>query len=220
MVWIKICGITNLEDATGISRLGVNAIGFVLSTNGPRRVKTETAEEIIAVLRGSGIKVSTAGVFVNEKIERVIQCSDLLGLDYIQLSGDEEEDYIENLKEGSGKIKIIKAIRIKDNNKDQKDVIDEINDKIDKLKNYADFILLDSYRKDIYGGTGVPLDWEMLKNYRSKIPVILSGGLDPENVKRAVDTVEPFGVDASSGLEIYPGKKDLDKVAGFVDILG
>jgi len=219
MVWIKICGVTNLEDATGISCLGVNAIGFVLSTNSPRRVKPETVEEIITVLRNKGIKVSMAGVFVNEKIERVTQCSNLLGLDYIQLSGDEGNDYIENLREGSGKIKIIKALRIKDNNKGQKDMIDEIDEKIDKLKNYVDFILLDSYRKGIYGGTGVPLDWEMLKNYCSKIPVILSGGLDPGNVKKAVDTVGPFGVDASSGLEIYPGKKDLDKVARFVNVL-
>ena len=219
MVWIKICGITSLEDATGISYLGVDAIGFVLSTNSPRRVKPDTAEEIITVLRNKGIKVSMAGVFVNEKIESVIQYSNLLGLDYIQLSGDEEEDYMENLREGSGKIKIIKALRIKDENKDQKYMIDEIDEEIDKLKNYADFILLDSYRTGIYGGTGVPLDWKMLKNYRSKIPVILSGGLDPENVKRAVDTVVPFGVDASSGLEIYPGKKDLDKVARFVNVL-
>ncbi len=65
----------------------------------------------------------------------------------------------------------------------------------------------------------MPLDWEMLKNYCNKIPVILSGGLDPENIKKAVDIVKPFGVDASSGLEIYPGKKDMDKVAGFVNIL-
>jgi phosphoribosylanthranilate isomerase len=216
MVWIKICGITNLEDAAGICHLGVDAMGFVLSTNSPRRVKPEKAEEIITALRGSGIKVPVAGVFVNEKIERVIQCGDLLGLDYIQLSGDEEEEYIENLKKESGKIKIIKALRIKDKNKDQKDTIDE---KIDKLQDHTDFILLDSYRKGIYGGTGAPLNWEMLKNYRSKIPVILSGGLDPENVKRAVDTVRPFGVDASSGLEIYPGKKDLNKVARFVNIL-
>lgn len=219
MVWIKICGITNLEDAAGISRLGVDAIGFVLSTDSPRRVKTETAEEIITGLRGSGIKVPAAGVFVNEKIERVIRCTDLLGLDYIQLSGDEDDDYIKNLRDGPGKIKIIKVIRIQDNNKDKKNMIDKLDEEIDKLKDHTDFILLDSYRKGIYGGTGVPLDWEMLKNYCSKIPVILSGGLDPENVKRAVDTVGPFGVDASSGLEIYPGKKDLDKAAGFVNVL-
>src|SRR4030042_4939277 len=189
MVWIKICGITNLEDATGISYLGVDAIGFVLSTNSPRRVKPETAKEIITVLRGSGIKVPAAGVFVNEKIERVIQCSNLLGLDYIQLSGDEEDDYIKNLREGSGKIKIIKALRIKNKNKDQKDMIDEIDEQIDKLKDYVDFILLDSYRKGIYGGTGVSLDWGMVNNFCGKIPVILSGGLDPENVKREVNTV-------------------------------
>ena len=219
MVWIKICGITNLEDATGISRLGVDAMGFVLSASSPRRVEPDKAERIITALRSEGIRVPAAGVFVNETIERITRCVKSLGLDYIQLSGDEEENYIEDLRTRSGKIKIIKAIRIKDNNKDQEDIMDELDEKIDKLKDYADFILLDSYRKGIYGGTGVPLDWGMLKNYCSKIPVILSGGLDPENVERAVDLVVPFGVDASSGLEIYPGKKDMDKVARFVNIL-
>ena len=219
MVWIKICGITNLEDATGISRLGVDAMGFVLSASSPRRVEPDKAERIITALRSEGIRVPAAGVFVNETIERITRCVKSLGLDYIQLSGDEEEDYIEDLRKGSGKVKIIRAIRIKEDNNNQKDIMDELDEKIDKLKDYADFILFDSYRKGVYGGTGVPLDWEMLKNYCSKIPVILSGGLDPENVKRAVDVVVPFGVDASSGLEIYPGKKDMDKVARFVNIL-
>jgi len=220
MVWIKICGITNLEDAICISRLGVNALGFVLSTNSPRRVEPDKAEKIITALRSEGIRVpAAAGVFVNETIERITWCVKSLGLDYIQLSGDEEEDYMEDLRKGSGKVKIIRAIRIKEDNNNQKDIMDGLDEEIDKLKDYADFILLDSYRKGIYGGTGVPLDWEMLKNYCNKIPVILSGGLDPENIKKAVDIVKPFGVDASSGLEIYPGKKDMDKVAGFVNIL-
>ena len=111
MVWIKICGITNSEDATGISCLGVDAIGFVLSTNSPRRMEPDAAGKIITALRSEGIRVPAAGVFVNEKIERITQWVKLLGLDYIQLSGDEEEDYIEDLRTRSGKIKIIKAIR-------------------------------------------------------------------------------------------------------------
>ncbi len=216
MVWIKICGITNLEDAKAISRLGVDAMGFVLSTDSPRRVELETAEKIIDVLRSEENKVSMAGVFVNEEIERVLECSKILGLDYIQLSGDEEENYMENLRGKSGNIKIIKSIRIRDKNENYNT---EINEKIEKLKKYADFILFDSYRKDIYGGTGVPFNWEAVKNYGNRIPVILSGGLDPENVKQAVDIVKPFGVDASSRLEIYPGRKDLDKVTGFVNVL-
>lgn len=219
MVWIKICGITNLEDAAEISRLGVDAIGFILSTNSPRRVRPDVAEKIITTLRSGGIRVPVAGVFVNEKIEMITRCIKSLGLDYIQLSGDEEEDYIEDLRKGSGEVKIIRAIRIRADNKDQKDIMDELDRKIDKLKDCADFILFDSYREGVYGGTGVPLDWKMLKNYCSKIPLILSGGLDPENVKRAVDMVVPYGVDASSGLEIYPGKKDMDKAARFVNVL-
>ena len=216
MVWIKICGITNLEDAKAVSRLGVDAMGFVLSTDSPRRVELETAEKIIDVLRSEENKVSMAGVFVNEEIERVVECSKILGLDYIQLSGDEEENYMENLRGKSGNIKIIKSIRIRDKNENYNT---EINEKIEKLKKYADFILFDSYRKNIYGGTGVPFNWEAVKNYGNRIPVILSGGLDLENVKQAVDIVKPFGVDASSRLEIYPGRKDLDKVTGFVNVL-
>jgi phosphoribosylanthranilate isomerase len=216
MVWIKICGITNLEDAKRISELKVNAIGFVLSTDSPRRVKVETANKIIEALRGEESNISMVGVFVNEEVERVLKYNESLGLDYIQLSGDEEKDYLEDLSKKSGDIKIIKSIRIRGKGEHCNAEIDE---KIEELKGCADFILLDSYSKDVFGGTGSTFDWDIVKDYSGKIPVILSGGLDPENVKQAVDIVKPFGVDASSRLEIYPGKKDLDKVMKFVNVL-
>lgn len=216
MVWIKICGITNIDDAKSISELRVDAMGFVLSANGPRRVEVITAYRIIEALRTGENKISMVGVFVNEEIGRVLNDYRNLRLDYIQLSGDEDMDYLKDLKEKAKDIKIIKSIRIKNKSESYRA---KINKKVDKLKEYADFILMDSYSKNVYGGTGVSFNWDIVKDYYREIPVILSGGLDAENVRQAVDIVKPFGVDASSKLEIYPGKKDIDKVTKFINVL-
>jgi len=216
MVWIKICGITNLEDAKSISELKVDAMGFVLSADGPRKVEIITAYRIIEALRTGENKISMVGVFVNEEIRKVLNDYRSLRLDYIQLSGDEDMDYLKDLKEKAKDIKIIKSIRIKNKSESYRA---KINKKVDKLKEYADFILMDSYSKNVYGGTGVSFNWDIVKDYYREIPVILSGGLDAENVREAVDIVKPFGVDASSKLEIYPGKKDIDKVTKFINVL-
>ena len=216
MVWIKICGITNLEDAKSISESGVDAMGFILSADSPRKVEVMTAYRIIEALRAKENKISMVGVFVNEEIIRVLNNCKSLRLDYIQLSGDEDRDYLKDLKEKSKDIKIIKSIRIKNKSESYRA---KINKKVDKLKEYADFILMDSYSKNVYGGTGVSFNWDIVKDYYWEIPVILSGGLDAENVRQAVDIVKPFGVDASSKLEIYSGKKDIDKVTKFINVL-
>lgn len=216
MVWIKICGITNIDDAKSISELGVDAMGFVLSADSPRRVEIITAYRIIEALRTGENKISMVGVFVNEEIRKVLNDYRSLRLDYVQLSGDEDMDYLKDLKEKAKDIKIIKSIRIKNKSESYRA---KINKKVDKLKEYADFILMDSYSKNVYGGTGVSFNWDIVKDYYREIPVILSGGLDVENVRQAVDIVKPFGVDASSKLEIYPGKKDIDKVTKFINVL-
>jgi phosphoribosylanthranilate isomerase len=216
MVWIKICGITNVDDAKSISELGVDAMGFVLSADSPRKVEIITVYRIIEALRTGENKISMVGVFVNEEIRKVLNDYRSLRLDYIQLSGDEDRDYLKDLKEKAKDIKIIKSIRIKNKSESYRA---KINKKVDKLKEYADFILMDSYSKNVYGGTGVSFNWDIVKDYYREIPVILSGGLDAENVRQAVDIVKPFGVDASSKLEIYPGKKDIDKVTKFINVL-
>ena len=237
MVWIKICGITNIEDARLVSTLKIDSIGFVLSTDSPRRINLDKALEIIGVLRSEGNKIKITGVFVNEKIEYVINCSNKLGLDYIQLSGDEDSNYVKSLKEiygkpeeSSSKPKIIKAIKIKDMDKKNTGggtynsaynayniIKSKINQKIESFKGYADFILLDTFREGVYGGTGETFNRDIIKGLKCDIPVILSGGLDSKNVKETIDILKPFGVDASSKLEIYPGKKDPEKVRQFVD---
>ena len=216
MVWIKICGITNIDDAKSISELRVDAMGFVLSADSPRRVEIITVYRIIEALRTGENKISMVGVFVNEEIRKVLNDYRSLRLDYIQLSGDEDRDYLKDLKEKAKDIKIIKSIRIKNRSESYRA---KINKKVDELKEYADFILMDSYSKNVYGGTGMSFSWDIVKDYYWEIPVILSGGLDAENVRQAVDIVKPFGVDASSKLEIYPGKKDIDKVTKFINVL-
>jgi phosphoribosylanthranilate isomerase len=146
----------------------------------------------------------------------VLKDSDDLDLNMIQLSGDENRKYLKTLYGRRGDIRIIKVIRIKDGRRSYRA---ELNKEIRKIKDYTDFILLDSYSKNVYGGTGVPFDWNMTEGCDRTVPIILSGGLDTENVERAVKSVKPFGVDASSKLEIYPGKKDISKVTEFVGIL-
>lgn len=217
MVWIKICGITSPEDAGRISGLDIDAMGFILSTDSPRRVSVTRAKEIIGAVREKeGNRISMVGVFVNEEVQDVLKDCRYLKLDYIQLSGDEDTNYLKGLSSGKESLKVIKSIRIKRSSPPYEA---KLNEEIKRLEGLVDFILLDSYSKDAYGGTGRAFDWSVAGNYSGEIPVILSGGLDGENVRQAVNIAKPFGVDASSKLEIYPGKKDIDEVSKFVSIL-
>lgn len=217
MVWIKICGITNSEDAERISGLDIDAMGLILSTDSPRRVSVLKAKKIIEAVRNKeGSRISMVGVFVNEEVQDVLKDCRYLKLDYIQLSGDEDMSYLKDLSSGSKSLKIIKSIRIKGRDQSYEA---KLNEKLKKLKGQIDFILLDSYSEDAYGGTGRTFDWSIARDFSGEIPVILSGGLNGENVRQAVNIAKPFGVDASSKLEICPGKKDMDKVSRFVNVL-
>lgn len=274
MVWVKICGITNEEDAKYISGLGVDAIGFIFSSPSPRRVEVERAEKIISSLEGRARKsetrenrdreirdekgkaregkaregkagegraregrsrISIVGVFVNEKIEKVLDTAQRLCLDYIQLSGDEDMDYLITirkaiLKDGTREEifhvnkKIIKSIRVGEGEESDEcagESMDEIlytlRRKVEDLKGVVDYFLLDSFKKNMYGGTGKSFRWDIVESWGEKYPIVLSGGLDFQNVREAIKIVKPYGVDASSKLEIYPGKKDWEKVEKFVE---
>jgi phosphoribosylanthranilate isomerase len=219
-MWIKICGITNEADAVNISNLGADALGFILSTDSPRRVDVRKAKKVTCALRSEEImakkKVSIVGVFVNEELERVLDATEELALDYIQLSGDEDTEYIRKIKTMLSKdIKIIKTIRIKDDT----GLVGNTHREMQRLRRFADFILVDTFKKDLYGGTGKSFRWDITKDWGLELPIILSGGLNSENARQAINLVKPFGVDASSRLEIYPGKKDLEKVKKFIEIV-
>ena len=197
MVRIKICGITNIEDALLSVDLGANALGFVFYEGSKRYIKPDNAQSIISKLPPF---VTTVGVFVNQKLEEIKKIKEKAGFDDIQLHGDESPDFCMKL-EG----KIIKAIRVKDS----------INP--EEIESYpTQAILIDNYSTEAYGGTGETFRWEILKGFDTSKKIILSGGLTPENVAQAIRIVNPYAVDVSSGVEENPGKKNPDKLKRFI----
>jgi len=218
MVWIKICGITNEEDALKIASLGADALGFILSTESARKIESDKAKELILATKDKFINVrdkmrpSFVGVFVNENMGKVTEIAEKLGLDYIQLSGDETLDYLKKIKKHNKNIKLIKLVRVKDNVSS----FAVISKQMLEFKKVADFFLLDTFKDNIYGGTGKNFNWELVKGLSQEYPVILAGGLDCENVAEAIQIVKPFGIDASTRLEESPGKKDIKKVEIFI----
>lgn len=197
MVKVKICGITNLEDALQASACGADALGFVFYDKSPRCVTPEAAQAIIAALPPF---VTTVGLFVNEAPGRIREIADFCGLDVIQLHGDETPTECEFAPR-----RTIKALRVKD---------------AASLGGHGDYrvaaLLLDAWVKDAYGGTGHSFNWALAAEVARQRPVILAGGLTAENVAAAVAAVAPYAVDVSSGVEAAPGTKDPDKVAAFI----
>lgn len=200
MVKIKICGITNKQDALEASRLGIDMIGFVLYKKSKRYVEPKTIRDIANELPESIAKV---GVFVDEDAEKVSEIAEDCLLDILQFHGDESPEYCARFKDS---YKVIKAFRIKD-----KDALKSIN-------GYdTDFYLLDTHSEKSKGGTGKSFDWKMIEGYEFLKPLILSGGLTAGNIGQAIQDVAPYGVDVSSGVEETPGKKSADLMKKFVE---
>jgi len=200
MTRIKICGITNKLDALNAVRLNVDMLGFVFYKKSERCVEPGVVRDIANELPPFVAKV---GVFVNEKRDRVLEIAEDASLDILQLHGDETPEYCGDFKDV---YKVIKAFRIK-----EKKDLKEIN-------NYnVDFYMLDTYAAASRGGTGKAFDWKILEGFEFLRPVILSGGLNPKNVGKAVREVAPYGVDVSTGVEKAPGKKDADLMTKFVE---
>ena len=201
-VRVKICGITNLEDALTALELGADALGFNFYDKSRRYIDPHEAARIIEQVP---IDIDKVGVFVNMAKHRIGECVERAGLSAVQLHGDETPECVNDLRSCAG-LRIIKAIRT-----------DPGFEPI-QVKNYAaDAILLDGYSKGEYGGTGIAADWESAKATKEFTPALyLAGGLTPENVVYAVKAVRPHWVDVASGVESSPGRKDQDKVAAFI----
>jgi phosphoribosylanthranilate isomerase len=197
MIRVKICGITNAEDALHAAACGADALGLVFYGKSPRCLTPEVARQIIAELPPF---VTAVGLFVNETPERIRQVAGFCGLDIIQLHGDEgpaDCDYAPR--------RVVKALRVKE------------AASLDSHAAYAvSALLLDAWVAGTYGGTGERFNWELAAGVARQRPVILAGGLTAENVAAAVRTVRPYGVDVSSGVEAAPGKKDPAKVEAFI----
>jgi phosphoribosylanthranilate isomerase len=193
IVKVKICGITNYNDAAAALDMGADLLGFNFYAKSPRFVPPEKARQIINMLPGF---VDIAGVFVNESIEQVTETKNLCQLDWVQLHGDESPEYCKQFL--SVNVKVMKAIRVKD----QED--------IKKAEDYfTDAILLDAFDPEKYGGTGLSFDWNIIGHINKR--VFLAGGINPDNAAEAAE-LGVYGIDICSGIEAEPGKKDHKKV--------
>jgi phosphoribosylanthranilate isomerase len=199
MLRIKICGITNVEDAFAAIECGADALGFVFYSKSPRYVKPETARSIISSLPPL---VTTVGVFVDEDMVNLENIVSYTCLDIVQLHGSESPDYL-NLSR-----KTIKALRVKD-----------LAD-LELLNQYkaAAAFLLDTYSPESIGGTGYVFNWEIAVEAKKLGRIILAGGLTPDNIEEAVKLVQPYAVDVASGVEgSEKGKKDHKKLRSFIE---
>jgi len=196
---VKICGITNPGDARVAVDAGADAVGFIFAES-PRRIDAEEARRISIALPENVIRV---GVFVDEGPAEVLRISREVGLDLAQLHGEETPEAVTALREAG--VKVMKALRV------------ESAASLEALDEYeADLFLLDAHSARARGGTGERFEWGVAKSLKGRDNIVVSGGLDPENVREAVEFFEPFGVDASSSLEDGPGRKNGELVRRFV----
>ncbi len=201
MTKVKICGITDLEDARLAVEFGADMLGFNFYLKSPRYISVETASSIIKELPGEIIKV---GVFVNETADRICEIAKAGRLDAVQLHGDESPDFIMRLAD-SVHCRVIKAFRVGP------------DFDVRSVSNYAvDAVLLDGYSNGFYGGAGQSFDWEIAKHIPSSIDLYVAGGLSEQNVREAISEVRPYAVDSCSLLESSPGKKDPEKLRRFI----
>ena len=203
MTKVKICGITNIEDALASCEYGADALGFIFYKKSPRFIEPERVKKIIRELPPF---VTTVGVFVDDDADRISEIADAAKLDIIQLHGSEPPEFCNVFKR-----KIIKAFKIQGQGARGKGQENEIR------RYTVSAYLLDTYKEGVEGGTGETFNWEIAKEAKGFGRIILAGGLTPQNVAEAVETVMPYGVDVSSGVEQKPGKKDLQKVKNFIE---
>jgi phosphoribosylanthranilate isomerase len=200
MTRVKICGLTMLEDARQAAELGAWALGMIFWAGSPRACTVEQAEAIGAQLHR---QVELAGVFVNAPLDELAATADVCRFSLLQLHGDEGPAYCQEAARRTG-CKVVKAARVHD------------AAQIQALRAYhTDYHLLDAHSPKAPGGTGESFDWELARLHPGTPPVILSGGLTPDNVAEAIAAADPFAVDTASGTEAEPGRKDPDKLAAF-----
>lgn len=198
MTRIKICGLTNLEDALLAAELGADALGFIFYSKSPRALTPDAARQIIQQLPPLVVSV---GVFVNEPAAIVLEVAEMVRLDWIQLHGEEPPDYCRFLNRN-----VIKAIRVRG------------RESLPQMQSYRGSVrafLLDSHKTGQRGGTGASFDWSLAQEAKVYGQVVLAGGLNPGNVAAAIQQAAPAAVDVASGVEASPGRKDHDRLRAF-----
>jgi len=197
---IKHCGITSLEDAHLAAEAGAWALGMIFWEGSPRRCELAEAQRIGAALRRT---VALTGVFVNAPLEQIGETVLAAGLSFVQLHGDEGPAFCNEVARRTG-AKTIKASRVRSKATLQA-----------AAAFHTDFHLLDAHVAGLPGGTGQTVDWELVRRHNFASPIILSGGLSPDNVEAAIAATGPFAVDSASGTERSPGVKDPEKLLAF-----
>ncbi len=201
MIKVKVCGITNWDDAAASAEAGCDALGFVFYKKSPRYIAPKKVSEIV---KGLSLHphIAKIGVFVNAREKTIRRIAKLCGLDMLQFHGNESPEFCSRFKG----YKVIKAFRVK--NKTH----------LEHVLDYMPFAyLFDTFMETKFGGAGRAFNWKMVRHIDGlRRPVFLSGGLNAGNVKKAIEIVHPAWVDASSSLEIKPGKKDTRKVKEFI----
>ena len=217
-MYIKICGLTKLDQAQAIAQMGADALGFICVPSSPRYINASAIGQITSKLTNSNLtsfsdRLDLVGVFLNASASEIYQTLELGGLNAIQMHGDESPEFFcemrSHLEKNKPYVKLIKALRVKD------------QAGLEQAKLFSDMvdvILLDAYDPQMAGGTGKTLDWQMLRDFRPNCQWWLAGGLSHENVAEAIALVSPNGVDVSSGVELSAGDKDLSKVRKFIEI--
>jgi phosphoribosylanthranilate isomerase len=199
---VKHCGITSLHDARLAAEAGAWALGTIMWPGSERRCEPDEAARIVAELRR---RVEVAGVFVNQPLDEVCGLADGIGLSLVQLHGDEGPSYCAEVARRTG-AKVIKAARVR------------TGADVQAMEAFhTDFHMLDTHLAGRWGGTGETFDWELVALRRATIPLILSGGLTPDNVAAAIAATHPFAVDVASGTEASPGVKDPAKLRAFAE---
>ena len=201
---IKICGIKNYNNAKCVLENKADYLGLIFVENSKRYIDFFTAQNLIKKIKKTKSKINLVGVFQNEKLELINNYSDKLGLNYVQIAGDFDDDFL-------AKIKYPKIIQISVKNNDSTEKISKLISHHKKLNHK---ILLDSYDKNIGGGTGKKFNWDIVKNFLNSDGVFLAGGLNSNNINSALN-LNPWGVDISSGVETE-GEKDNVKIKAFI----
>lgn len=206
---LKVCGLTKLDQIEELISLQINFLGFIFYEKSPRYVLNTLSLEEIKSIKHTG----KVGVFVNESIEQIIEISEKAKLNFIQLHGDETDDFVTELRNKLNvKIGIIKVFRIGTD-------IQDLKFKIQNLKSEVDYFLFDTDSKS-FGGTGKSFNWQILNELEITKPYFLSGGISEENIENIkLLKQEPFALDINSKFELEPGNKNIDKIKEFKNLL-
>ena len=204
---IKICGICQPDQGQAIAALGIKTLGFICVSSSPRYVTVKKVRQILEKLPPD---IQTIGVFADASLETIEQVVLETGFTGIQLHGNESPEFCRAVKQALPNREIIKALRIQSAESLQKAIA---------YYSVIDTLLLDAYHPQQLGGTGKTLPWNDLKNFQPPCPWLLAGGLNPDNVLTALESLHPDGIDLSSGVERSPGDKDLEKVSQLLKTL-